>query len=79
MPYGMAKQRLLSIYKEIPIGHGLAQNGWLTELFLNLETKSWTIIQVHPATMMACTKSQGNNWMILDGSIEADLMVEHKK
>lgn len=79
MPYEIAKQNLLSVYKEVPIGHGIAQNGWLTELFLNLETKSWTIIQVQPNTMMSCTRSRGNSWIIIDGMVEADFTVENKK
>lgn len=73
MPYETIKNKLLTMYHENPIGHGIAINGWLTELFLNLETRSWTIVQVQPRTMLACTRSQGRDWIVIDGNEEVNL------
>tara|TARA_Y100000310_G_scaffold293330_1_gene322842 strand:+ start:520 stop:840 length:321 start_codon:yes stop_codon:yes gene_type:complete len=50
-------------YQETIAGAGISYDGWITEIYTNPDSKTWTIVQTRPDSGVTCPRAYGNNWI----------------
>ena len=63
-PTAFVEGFLLSDYGELPIGRGLDNDGWLTELYASQDGSTWTVV-VTPSPDKRCLMLTGEAWQSL--------------
>jgi hypothetical protein len=62
---------LKSNYDETIIAQGLSSKGWMLEIFVNDEARSWTIISTNP-NALSCMQDEGQSWTLIPNVVEAN-------
>ncbi len=61
MPHDQLEALLNQRYGETPVAQGLAQNGWLTEVYASPDGATWTIVVTTPQGLSQI-RSAGSHW-----------------
>lgn len=51
-------------WHEVPVNHGVADGGDLVRVYVNQETRSWTMTMIRPDGL-ECVMSAGQNWQAI--------------
>ncbi len=68
--YAQIVRLLAERYGEQPAALGLQTNGWLLQLFVSKEQRSWTMVSVSPEGI-GCVLAAGRDWRRWPGAAEA--------